>query len=180
VASKRRRYSAQERRELWERWRGASGQRDRAGARSGTGQSIVCSAKRGGLPPPERRRSRLALTLAEREEISRAIAPARRRGRSPPASRSPSTVTRELGRHVDEAATGAEAELRAWEAWRAAQALQARGPIRAGALVAAKLGRAVVSGADRRWLRRAFPEDETMRVSHETIYLTCSSRPAAP
>jgi DNA-binding CsgD family transcriptional regulator len=59
---------------------------------------VVCAT--GGFTPPERRRSRLALTLSEREEISRGVAAgetateiARRLGRAP------STITRELGRH---------------------------------------------------------------------------------
>ena len=57
-------------------------------------------AATGGIRPPERRRSRLALTLAEREEISRGIA----RGLSLRAiaarlGRAPSTISRELQRN---------------------------------------------------------------------------------
>jgi DNA-binding NarL/FixJ family response regulator len=61
-------------------------------------QGIIAAT--GGIRPAERRRSRLALTLAEREEISRGIA----RGlslRSIAASlaRAPSTISREVNRN---------------------------------------------------------------------------------
>src|SRR5260370_41708880 len=57
-------------------------------------------ATRGGIGPPPRRRSRLALTLAEREEISSAIAldqSARSIARL--LGRSPSSVSREISRN---------------------------------------------------------------------------------
>jgi transposase, IS30 family len=55
---------------------------------------------RGGIPPAIRRRSRLALTLAEREDISRGIAsdsPLREIARR--LDRAASTVSREICRH---------------------------------------------------------------------------------
>ncbi len=57
-------------------------------------------APHGGIRPAPHRRSRLALTLAEREEISRGIA-GHQSGRSMARllGRSPSTVSRELGRN---------------------------------------------------------------------------------
>ena len=57
--------------------------------------------ERGGIRPPQRRRSRRALTLSEREEISRGVA-AGHSLRSIAASlgRSPSTVSREIERKV--------------------------------------------------------------------------------
>src|SRR4030095_6705812 len=55
---------------------------------------------RGGIPPAARRRSRLALTLAERVDISRGLAsgsPLREIARR--LDRAASTVTREISRH---------------------------------------------------------------------------------
>src|SRR6185437_10975911 len=57
-------------------------------------------APHGGIRPASRRRSRLALTLSEREEISRSIAAHQScRSMARLLSRSPSTVSRELKRN---------------------------------------------------------------------------------
>src|SRR6266516_1206794 len=175
VASKRRRYSAQERRELWERWRRGESVSEIARALDrGPGAVDRVLRKRGGLPPPERRRSRLALTLAEREEISRGIAAgASARAIASRLQRAPSTVTRELGRHGGRGGyRAAEAELRAWEPGGRPQRCKLAGNPRLAALVAAKLAEQWSPEQIAGWLRLRFPEDETMRVSHETIYLT--------
>jgi len=123
-------------------------------------------------PRPERQRSTLRLSLAEREEISRGVAAgeslrliARRLGRSP------STVSREVK------ANGGRRSYRACRADRAALR-RARRP-RPCKLVRCERLRDVVeaqlalcwspqqiSG----WLVREFPDDPEMRVSHETIY----------
>jgi len=114
------------------------------------------------------------LTLREREEISRGVAAgdsARRiAGRL---RRSPSTVTRELDRHGGRRRYGAaEADRRAWERARRPQRCKlARNPILNG-LVAAKLREDWSPEQIAGWLKTRFPQDETMRVSHETIYLT--------
>jgi IS30 family transposase len=71
----RRIYSAVERNELWERWRRGESISDIGRALDRAPVTIFCTlTERGGVAPPPRRRSRLALTLAEREEISRGIA----------------------------------------------------------------------------------------------------------
>src|SRR3974390_1841282 len=57
-------------------------------------------ARHGGIAPPVRRRSRRALTLAEREDISRGIASGcSLRMIAQQVRRAPSTVSREVGRH---------------------------------------------------------------------------------
>ena len=115
--------------------------------------------KRGGLPPPERRRSRLALTLAEREEISRGVAA----GESARAiacrlQRAPSTVTRELDRHGGRAGyRAAEAELRAWQRGRRPQRCKLARQPQLAALVAAKLAEQWSPAADRRLAEGALP-----------------------
>ena len=121
---------------------------------------------------PERCRSPLRLSLAEREEISRGVAAgeslrliARRLGRSP------STVSREVK------ANGDRRSYRACRADRAALR-RARRPKPCKLVRCERLRKAVeaqlalswspqqISG----WLVRAFPDDPEMRVSHETIY----------
>jgi IS30 family transposase len=126
----------------------------------------------GGIRPPQRRRSRLALMFSEREEISRGVV-AGHSIRSIAASlgRSPSTVSRELHRNGGR---------RCYRAAQAEQAARARAPRpKACKLVAhPALGRLVarklkchwspeqIAG----WLKRRYPNDENDRVSHETIY----------
>jgi hypothetical protein len=64
-----------ERNELWARWRRGGSLLDIARALKRVSSSLydIVSAE-GGIAPRPRRRSRLALTTAEREEISRQLA----------------------------------------------------------------------------------------------------------
>jgi IS30 family transposase len=114
------------------------------------------------------------LTLAEREEISRGVAAgASARAIACRLQRAPSTVTRELNRHGGRGGHRAtEAERRAWERGRRPQRCKLARQPRLAALVAAKLAADWSPEQIAGWLRAQFPEDETMRVSHGTIYLT--------
>jgi len=160
VARRRRWYSAEERQELWERWRrGESVSEIGRALDRGPGTVDAQIRQRGGLPPPERRRSRLALTLAEREEISRGVAAgASARAIAARLHRAPSTVTRELNRHGGRGGyRAAEAERRAWERGRRPQHCKlARQPPLA-ALVAAKLAADWSPEQIAGWLRRTTP-----------------------
>jgi len=97
MARARRQYSAEELRELWERWKRGESISEIGRALDRAPGTIHCTIREhGGVPPRERHRSRLALTLEEREEISRGVAAgesarriASRLGRSPPVGRSP-------------------------------------------------------------------------------------------
>ena len=72
-------------------------------------------AETGGIRPTPRRRSRLALTLAEREEISRAVATGESIGSiANSVARAPSTISREINRN------GGEKHYRAAQAEQAA------------------------------------------------------------
>ena len=74
-------------------------------------------ARHGGITPPVRRRSRRALTLAEREDISRGIASGHSmRVIAQHLSRASSTVSREVARHGGRAQYRAnEADSHAWQ-----------------------------------------------------------------
>jgi IS30 family transposase len=175
VARTRRKYTAQERRELWDRWKRGESISEIGRALDRAPGTIHCTIREhGGVPPRERRRDRLALTTTEREEISRGVAAGESARRiAARLGRAPSTITRELGRNGGRRRyRAADANRQAWDRARRPQRCKlARDPVLAG-LVAAKLEQDWSPQQIAGWLKLEFPEDETMRVSHETIYLT--------
>ena len=135
-------------------------------------QNILAAT--GGIRPPARHRSRLALTLAEREEISRALAAgesihcvAGRLGRAA------STVSRELHRNGGKSCyRAARADEAAWErAHRPKPCKLASNPALAQ-IVAGKLQHRWSPEQIAGWLKRTYPEQRSMQVSHEAIYRT--------
>ncbi len=159
--------------ELWHRWKSGQSLSDigRAlGKHAGSVHGVVSS--NGGFVPAARRRSRLALALAEREEISRGMAAdTSLRQIAAGIGRSPSTVSREIARHGGRNHYRAsEADVRAWD--------RARRPKPCRLAVHRLLNQAVASKLKldwspeqiAGWLKLQFPDDESMRVSHETIY----------
>jgi IS30 family transposase len=172
---KRRYYSAGERAELWERWRRGESASEIARALERTKGAVGNTIRaRGGIPPREQRRSGLALTAREREEISRGVAGGESaRAIAARLGRSPSTITRELNRNGGRCRyRAAEADRAAWERARRPQLCKLARNARLAALVAAKLEQEWSPEQIAGWLKLAFPEDETMHVSHEAIYLT--------
>ncbi len=165
--------SAIEKRDIWRRWKAGQSLHEIGRAFDKPHSSIRCLLlPRGGIPPAGRRRSRLALTLAEREDISRGIAsgsPLREIARR--LDRAASTVSREVSRHGGLPVYRAhEADDRAWEsALRPKQCLLALHQ-RLREIVASKLildwSPEQISG----WLKTEYPDDGSMHVSHETIY----------
>lgn len=175
MARRRRNYSAQERRELWERWkRGESVSAIGRALERGPATIHWTIRQHGGVAPPARRRSRLALTLREREEISRGVAAGdSARAIALRLGRAPSTISRELERHGGRCGyRAAEADRRAWKRTRRPQRCKLARQPALRRIVAAKLREDWSPEQIAGWLKREFPEDETMRVSHETIYLT--------
>jgi IS30 family transposase len=135
-------------------------------------------AQRGGIDPSTRRRARQALTLAEREDISRGIA-ADDSARSIAAriGRAPSTVSREITRHGGRASYRAtDADEVAWESTLRPKhcVLALNGTLRN--IVARKLGLEWSPEQVAAWLKLEYPDDERMRVSHEPSIAVCSSK----
>lgn len=174
----RRRYrrtmiSAAESAELWERWKRGEGLHA-IGEALGRGHTSIFTHLRptGGIRPPVRRRSARALTMAEREEISRGIAVGRSvRAIALALGRSASTVSREICRNGGSRRYRAEAADRL--AWKRALRpklckLALYGHLRQA--VASKLEMKWSPQQIAGWLKRTYPEDEARRVSHETIY----------
>ena len=129
-------------------------------------------SRTGGIRPPERTRSRLALTLAEREEISRGLnvglslrAIARSLGRAP------STISREVERHGGlvfyRAAT---ADKAAWERAARPKLCKLARSAFLRQTVARKLQKKWSPQQIAGWLKRTYPGDRAKNVSHETIY----------
>ena len=126
----RRGFTAAEKTELWDRWRRGESLKVIGRAFGKPSSSIYNQvAPHGGIRPAARRRSRLALTLSEREEISRGIAvhqSARSMARL--LDRSASTVSREISRNggyddyraalADDQAPGLEPDARNVVRWR--------------------------------------------------------------
>ena len=97
----RRGFTAAEKTELWDRWQRGESLKAIGRAFGKQSSSIYNQvAPHGGIRPAVRRRSRSALTLSEREEISRGIAGQQSaRSMARLLGRSPSTVSRELKRN---------------------------------------------------------------------------------
>ena len=129
-------------------------------------------ARHGGIAPPVRRRSRRALTLAEREDISRGIASGcSLRVIAQHLSRTASTISRELARHGGRAQYRAnQADQQAWESALRPKACRLALHENLRTLVASKLMQDWSPEQISGWLKQSYPEDESLRVSHETIY----------
>ncbi len=168
------RFSGEQTAELWERWKSGQSPSDiaRALERRTKGGVYRILALNGGIVPVARRRCPVALVLDEREEISRGIAAGRSIRRiAARLGRAPSTVSREVRRHGGRSSYRAtEADARAWE--RALRPKPCRLASRPGlrCRVAEKLALEWSPEQISGWLKRDFPADEGMWVSHETIY----------
>jgi IS30 family transposase len=128
--------------------------------------------KHGGFAPAARRRSPRVLTLAEREEISRGLSAQRSLHQiAAQLGRAPSSISREVARHGGRSHYRAlQAEHQAWQRARRPKAcLLSRHP-QLCALVAQKLQHNWSPQQISGWLSKAFAQDHSMRVSHETIY----------
>ena len=171
--SYRRGFSTAEKTELWDRWQRGESMRSIGRVFGKPSSSIYFQlAPHGGIRPEPRRRSRLALTLSEREEISRGIVAQQSiRSIAKLLGRSPSTVSRELSRNDGyDCYRAALADERAWEsALRPKQCKLARHPPLRRA-VARKLRLNWSPEQIAGWLKRAHPGDGSYQVSHETIY----------
>jgi transposase, IS30 family len=173
IEPKRRGLSAEQKAELWKRWK-AGQSLNEIGRALGKDHVVVhfVLARHGGIAPPARRRSRRVLTLAEREDISRGIASGcSLRVVAQGLHRAPSTVSREIARHGGRPQYRAsEADQRAWESSLRPKPCRLATHTALRDMVAGKLiedwSPQQISG----WLKMEYPNDPSLRVSHETIY----------
>jgi len=169
----RRGLSVSEKKELWERWRRGESSNQIArvlGKRRGSIHFVLKSS--GGIQPPARRRSRLALSLSEREEISRGLAKGQSmRVIAASIQRAPSTVSREIRRHRGrERYRASEADQTAWDRARRPKPCRLAMNRRLQKIVARKLSLDWAPEQISGWLKRRYPNDQEMQISHETIY----------
>jgi hypothetical protein len=164
-------FSAEQKLDVWRRWKAGQTLHEIGRAFGKEHSSIRCLVSRhGGIAPAVRRRALLALTLREREEISRGLA-------------SGSSIREIMFRAsgIDRGPGGRTSWCR--PAYRASQAddeawQSALRPKRCLLSINLKLRNIVasklildwspkqISG----WLKTQYPNDESLRVSHETIY----------
>ncbi len=126
----------------------------------------------GGFQPSPRTRSPKTLSLVEREEISRGLAA--NHGVRKIASllnRNPSTISREINRNGGVSKYRAtEADIAAWKRAKRPKRCLLSENFKLKELVTDKLSQDWSPEQISGWLRFAYPDNESMRVSHETIY----------
>ena len=174
MAKRRRRmFSAAESAEVWDRWQRGEGLNliGRVFDRS-SGTIFQHLKPHGGIRPTPRRRSRRALSLDEREEISRGVAAGvSLRSIAGSLGRAPSTVSRELRRNGGQRRyRAAAADKRAWDRALRPKLCKLATHAELRQLVAAKLQDNWSLEQIAGWLRHTYPDDEAHQVSHETIY----------
>ena len=170
---KQSRLSAGQKADVWRRWKAGESLHEMGRAH---GKPHNCIRRvllpRGGIAPAVRQRSGIALTLAEREDISRGIASGSSlRTIASGLGRAASTVSREVRRHGGRSAYRAhDADKQAWGAGLRPKRCLLAGNRKLRKMVARKLvldwSPEQISG----WLKTQYPDDESTRVSHETIY----------
>ena len=171
----RRYFTQSEIEEVWDRWENGESLNSIArGLERGHSAVQGMLSRTGGIRPAAKSRSCLALTLAEREEISRGIAAGHSmRTIASQLGRAPSTVSREVNRNGGRCGYRAnKADAAAWQrAHRPKSCKLAQNPALAR-IVAEKLMGLWSPRQIAGWLKRSYPDDESFQVSHETIYLT--------
>src|SRR6202521_4018178 len=165
--------SVNQRTEMWCRWKAGQSLHEIGRAFSKDHVSIqFMLSQHGGIVPATRRRSLLTLTLAEREDISRGIASGSSiREIAKGLQRAVSTVSREVARHGGRPQYRAtEADHQAWESSLRPKPCLLATHSKLQQIVASQLMQDWSPQQISGWLKSQHPNDESMRLSHETIY----------
>ena len=166
-------YTAQQRAEIWDRWQRGESLNAIGRVFDRPSSSIFnMLSPSGGIRPAPRKRSRLALNLREREEISRGLVAAQSlRQIATRLNRSTSTISREINRNGGyDAYRATHAEQAAWDRAHRPKRCKLAGNAPLRRLVVAKLKRHWSPKQIAGWLKITYPENESLHVSHETIY----------
>ena len=159
--------------EVWNRWRGGQSLSD-IGRAVGKFPASIFGILRlyGGVTPPPRRRAAIALSLDEREEISRGVsAGLTLRDIARQLDRAPSTISREIARNGGVRHYRANrADEQAWDRARRPKPCRLAFNGRLRCMVTGKLALDWSPEQISGWLKRTYPENESLQVSHETIY----------
>jgi transposase, IS30 family len=160
---------------MWERWRKGESLQQIAQLFDRNHASIQgILAQTGGIQPRPRCRSRLALSLTEREEISRGlVAGHSMRSIATLLRRAPSSISREINRNGGECGYRAsQAEQAAWDRALRPKTCKLADNRSLAHLVAKKLTLQWSPEQIAGWLRCAYAGSEDYQVSPETIYRT--------
>jgi IS30 family transposase len=166
-------YTESQRSLMWERWQKGDSLQQIAQLFDRNHSSIErILAESGGIRPAQRCRSRLALTLAEREEISRAVVAGQSiRSIATLLGRAPSTISREIKRNSGQKYYRAsQADQAAWDRAHRPKTCKLVGNRALAHIVAGKLQMRWSPQQIAGWLKHTYPDDENDQVSHETIY----------
>lgn len=166
-------YTEEQKAVMWERWQKGDSLHSIAQLFDRGHSTVACIlSETGGIRPPKRIRSGIALTLSEREEISRGIASHQSlRSIAARLGCSPSTISREIKRNDgDDNYRAALADQAAWDRARRPKLCKLACNRPLSRTVAAKLQLSWSPEQISGWLKREYPEEERNQVSHETIY----------
>ena len=166
-------YTAEQKAEMWDRWQRGESLNSIGRAFDRPSSSIFGQlAPSGGIRPATRQRSRLALRLSEREEISRGVASHQSlRSIAAQLGRSPSTIGREIKRNGGyDSYRAAQADQAAWDRACRPKLCKLAGNRPLSRTVSTKLKLNWSPEQIAGWLKREYPGEERNQVSHETIY----------
>ncbi len=158
---------------MWDRWEKGESLNSIArhfGRSHSSIQGIL--SRTGGIRPPRRKRSRRALTLAEREEISRGVIVGRSlRSIAASLSRAASTISREINRNGGRRRYRAsKAEQSAWDRAHRPKTCKLKQNPALAHIVASKLQLQWAPRQIAGRLKYTYPDNENFHLSHETIY----------
>ena len=166
-------FTAEQKREIWDRWqRGESMSSIGRGFDRDSSSIYPLLSRTGGIRPPDRKRSRLSLTLSEREEISRGLEGrlslrciARR------LQRAASTISREVKRNGGaQHYRAVQSDQAAWDRARRPKLCKLACNRPLCRTISKKLRLNWSPEQIAGWLKRVYPQEEYNQVSHETIY----------
>jgi IS30 family transposase len=166
-------YTDAQKADMWDRWQKGESMHDIARLFDRYHSSVQrILTDNGGIRPRARTRSPLALTLPEREVISRGLArQLTMRTIAAQIGRSPSTVSREIERNGGYASYRASvADETAWQRALRPKACKLASCPRTVRVITKKLQCEWSPQQTAGWLKRQHPDDERYHVSHETIY----------
>ena len=170
---KRIKYSSEQKKYMWDRWKEGDSlwEIGRFFDRSSSSIYGILSPT-GGIRPPDRKRSKQSLTLAEREEISRGIvAGLSIRRVAAKLNRPPSTISREIKRNQGtKRYRAASADQAAWDRCKRPKLCKLAKCRTLRLNVAKKLKQLWSPEQIAGWLKWEYPQEEHNQVSHETIY----------
>lgn len=166
-------YTEEQKAVMWDRWQKGESLNEIARLFDRNHSSVSpILYETGGVRPSKRTRSSIALSLSEREEISRGIASDESmRSIATRLSRAPSTISREIQRNGgDGKYRAARADKKAWERASRPKSCKLAGSPWLRRAIEIKLRVNWSPEQIAGWLKRTYPGDESKHVSHETIY----------